>query len=171
MGSRGVDSKVNNTDFLGNANLALHTLNWKGSSNLLTAIKCYGEAEKHFQIKNADLHFNRARVFEYLLEAEASAKEYQEANKIDPSLGADKELIRMQETLVSAYKALTYKGRLKAKQVEKNLKSMKTAFKADSLFGSLKLTSAAALTPGFNKGVLLAGKVVQFISRPEEIPS
>ena len=61
-------------------------------------------------------------------------------------------------------------GRLKAKQLDKNLKGIKTAFKDDSFFGQLQLVTSPKLELGFNKDKLLAGKVAQFISREGEVP-
>lgn len=59
---------------------------------------------------------------------------------------------------------------MKAKQLEKNLKGIKTAFKPDSYFGQLKLIASTKLEEGFNKDYLLAGKIAQFISREGEVP-
>lgn len=61
-------------------------------------------------------------------------------------------------------------GRLKAKQIEKNLKSIKTAFKVESSFGQMDLVSAKKLEDGFNKGKLLAGTITQFISAEGQVP-
>lgn len=58
---------------------------------------------------NADLHYNRARVFEFLMETESAIREYQLANKTDPSLNSDRDVARIKETTLTALKALKNK--------------------------------------------------------------
>lgn len=65
--------------------------------------------EKNGQTDNADLHFNRARVLEYLLEVEPALKEYQRSHELDPTLGGDKEKERLVESIHTCQKALLYK--------------------------------------------------------------
>ena len=84
-------------------------MDWKGSASLTQALKSYNEAEKHLKRPNADLHFNRARVLEYLLEVDGATKEFQRSFEIDPVLGGDREADRLSQSLLKAYKATTSK--------------------------------------------------------------
>lgn len=116
-------------------------------------------------------------MFEFLLEFEQSLKEYRRSYQIDPSLGGDKEAVRIHDTLQNAYRMYKNKvrdsfteGNIKPKAIEKHIKTIKTSFRPDSLFGQLQLRSVNSLVEGFNKGGFLACKICQFVSREHEVP-
>lgn len=50
------------------------------------------------------------------------------------------------------------------------LKGVKSLFRKDSFFGQLTLKGGSQLEEGFNKNVLVAGKIVQIVSKEGEIP-
>lgn len=156
--------------FLGNAYLAQHCHNWKGSQNLTQAIKCYSEAEKHMAVQNADLHYNRAKVYETLIEFELAIQEYTKSGQIDPTLPVAAQLARIRDCLTQVHWAIQYKGRLKPKQIEKSLREVKTGFRKESFLGKMELGPISKLVPGPNKEKFFAGKVAQLVSKEGDTP-
>ncbi|KAG7330267.1 hypothetical protein KOW79_006489 [Hemibagrus wyckioides] len=158
---------------LGNAYISLFFSSGQNPQMSQQALSAYSQAEKIDKASalNADLHFNRATLFQYEEMFSSALAGYSRAAALDPSLDEPTEREKLLLKYLDQITSLTEnKGKVKARRLRNMLSSLNLSAlgpcaspqyrSPTGRTGSLELRSFTALTHGHNTGVAAMGKVV-----------
>ncbi|XP_038067973.1 tetratricopeptide repeat protein 5-like [Patiria miniata] len=166
----------------GNAYLTVFFNGGQKSSILKQCLGAYSQAEKDtIQKSNPDLYFNRATIFKFQEDYQASLDGYRMAQSLDPTWPEPKEkLSELVTYLQNVTQLVQQKGKLKAKRLQQLLASIKetdlgpygggsyTPPKGDPV--KLELMPLSRLAAGPNPEKVVHGKVVCSVATDEPIP-
>ncbi|KAF4089194.1 hypothetical protein AMELA_G00063450 [Ameiurus melas] len=158
---------------LGNAYISLFFSSGQNPQMSQQALSAYSQAEKIDKASalNADLHFNRATLFQYEEMFSSALAGYSRAAALDPGWEEATERERLLLKYLDQITGLMEnKGKVKARRLRNMLSSLNVSAlgpcaspqyrSPTGRTGSLELRSFTALTHGHNTGVAAMGKVV-----------
>jgi tetratricopeptide (TPR) repeat protein len=128
---------------LGNAHLTNFFMNNESTTELENALKAYGHCEKNLKEPNPDLFFNRATIYEYLERYNEAIRDFQYAQQVDPSLGANKKIESIVGFVSRAYNSIISKGKLKSNNLKRMVKSIPQEL--PEMTGSFKICDISQL--------------------------
>lgn len=153
---------------LGNAYLSSFFVMGAWDQNkLYLCLKAYQNAEKdELANNNPDLYFNSAMANRYLENYERALSGFESASLKDPGMNADQEVEKLVILLTKLEESSINKGQMKSKRYA----SLVSSLGNENIKLTLKPVAMQFLHEGYNRGVVVIGKVLLFIPHENGMP-
>ena len=136
--------------------------------DLRLALSAYNKAQdKVSKYKNPDLFYNRGVVHAYLEDYQNAFNDFNEAHKIDETLGSDKLCKAILEIVKSTSKSIKNMCGLKPKKLAQILTTIPHKLKDDVKY---ELMKGNEFIEGINKGKLITGKIIAHVQSSFDVP-